>query len=41
MTSITSKRRLAGENADALLKQRREAHAKRSLKKPKTPDEPA
>ncbi len=33
-------RRLAGENADTLLKQRREAHAKRSPKKPKTPDEP-
>jgi DNA-binding transcriptional MerR regulator len=34
-------RRLAGENAGTLLKQRREAHAKRSQKKAKTPDEPA
>lgn len=34
-------RRLAGENADTLLQQRREAHAKRASKKPKAQDESA
>ncbi|MEW6341481.1 MAG: MerR family transcriptional regulator [Pseudomonadota bacterium] len=34
-------RRLAGENAETLLKQRREAHAKRAQKKPKAQDESA
>lgn len=34
-------RRLAGENADTLLKQRREAQAKRALKKSRTRNEPA
>jgi MerR family transcriptional regulator, repressor of the yfmOP operon len=34
-------RRLAGENADTLLQQRREAHAKRAQKKPKAQDESA
>jgi len=39
--AIRAERRLAGENADALLKQRREAQAARAAKKSKGRDESA